>query len=278
VAARGVPHCLLAAARAEHSAAFAEASEYLRMALALSEASDARRPRLLGRLALALIWNLGLDEAEQVASDAAAAIATAEDTDAAADFLADAADAMWVAAMTPRAWSLATRGLGYIGSRRDPTWARLMVYDIERREAADPEFAGMPVDSPERREVMARLWELPAFRHPTQKMFAYLAFSSREDVLRRAGDDPFALVFWAGEYRRALPMLEQATATAVEHGQIALATFYLTLTARVQLMLGDLGSVRLQRCPGSRTVLHRRRCARPGRGAPDHSRRRHATP
>ncbi len=241
-AERGVPHCLLAAARAEESAAFAEASEYLRMALALSDPSDARRPRLLGRLALALIWNLALDEAEQAASDAAASISTAEGNDAAADFLADAADAMWVAAMTPRAWSLATRGLGYIGSRRDTTWARLMVYDIGRREAADPEFPGMPVDSPERREVMMRLWELPAFRHPTQKMFAYMAFSSREDVLRRAGDDPFALVFWAGEYRRALPMLEQATATAVEHGQIALATFYLTLTARVQLMRGDLAS------------------------------------
>jgi class 3 adenylate cyclase/tetratricopeptide (TPR) repeat protein len=241
-AERGVAYCLVGAARAEQSAAFAEAAKYLRMALALSDPNDARRPRLLGRLALALIWNLALNEAEQAASDAAAAIAAAEGNDAAADFLADAADAMWVAAMTPRAWSLARCGLGYIGSRRDTTWARLMVYDIESREAADPEFPGMPVDSPQRREVMTRLWELPAFRHPTQKMFAYMAFQSREDVLRRAGDDPFALVFWAGEYQRALPLLEQATATAVEHGQIALATFYLTLTARVQLMRGDLAS------------------------------------
>jgi class 3 adenylate cyclase/tetratricopeptide (TPR) repeat protein len=241
-AERGVAHCLLGSERAERSAAFAESANYLRMALDLLPSGDAWRPRLLARHALALTWSLALDEAEQAATDAATSLATAEGSDAAAEFMADAADAMWVAAMTPRAWSLARRGLDYIGSRRDTTWARLMVYDIERREAADPAFPGMPVDSPERREVMMRLWELPAFRHPTQKMFAYMAFSSREDVLRRAGDDPFALVFWAGEYGRALPMLEQATVTAVEHGQIALATFYLTLTARVQLMRGDLAS------------------------------------
>src|SRR5262245_15139148 len=198
-AERGVAYCLVAAERAEQGAAVAEAAEYLRIALELADPSDPRRPRLLARLALALAWNLNLDEAEEMATRAAASIAELEGEAAAAEFVADAADAMCIASSTPRVWSLATRGLGYCGLRRDTTWARLMVYDIERREAADPDYPGIPLDSPERREVMARLWELPAFRNDTQKWFAYMDFRSREDVLTRAGNDPFALTLWAGE-------------------------------------------------------------------------------
>ena len=189
-----------------------------RASLELTDPSDPRRPRVLARLALALAWNLNLDGAEETAIRAAASIAEAEGEAAAAEFVADAADAIWIAFSTPRVWALATRGLGYCGRRRDTTWARLMVYDIERREAADPEHPGIPVDSPERREVMARLWELP-FRNSTQAQFAHMDFRSREDVLTRAANDPFALVFWAGEYRRALPMLERATAAALEQGR-----------------------------------------------------------
>ncbi len=134
------------------------------------------------------------------------------------------------------------KGCATWASRRDTTWARLMVYDIERREATDPEFPGIPVDSPERREVTARLWELPAFRHPTQQMFAYVGFRSREDVLARAGTDPTALIFWAADYRKALPLCDRAAATALDQGRIALAIYYLTIMARAQTALGDLAS------------------------------------
>jgi class 3 adenylate cyclase/tetratricopeptide (TPR) repeat protein len=240
-AERGVSHALVAAASAEGSAAFAEASEYLRMALALSSPSEPRRPRMLARLALALTWSLALEQAEQTATQAAASIAVAEGNDAAAEFVADATDAMW-AASTSRAWSLATQGLKYIGARRDTTWARLMVHDIERREAADPEYPGIPVISAERQEVTTRLWELPAFRHFGQRTFAYMGFRSRADALARAGDDPIALVFWAGEYRKVLPLLEHATATVLERGQVALAIYYLTMIARLQNARGDLAS------------------------------------
>ena len=89
---------------------------------------------------------------------------------------------------------------------------------------------------------MARLWELPAFRHVGQLMFAAMAFRSREDVLARAGNNPTVLFGWAGEYCTVLPLLEQATATALERGQIALATYYLTLAARVHAARGDLES------------------------------------
>jgi tetratricopeptide (TPR) repeat protein len=242
-AERGVAYCLLAAECAEQSAAFAEAAEYLRIALELGDPSDPRRPRLLARLALALTRSLALDQVEQTATQAAAAIATAESNGAAAEFLADVADAVWVAALAlPLAWSLATHGLSYLGDRRDATWARLMFLDIERREATDPEFPGIPVESREQREVVARLWEMPAFRHVGQQIFASMAFRSREDVLARAGNDPSTLFGLAGEYRKVLPLLEQATTTALERGQIAMATYYLTLTARLRAARGDLES------------------------------------
>ena len=164
---------------------------------------------------------------------------------------------MWVVAAIPRAWSLATHGLRYLGERRDTTWARLMVHDIQRREAADPEFPGIPLDSPEQREVMTRLWELPAFRHVGQQMSAYMGFRSREDVLARAGNDPLALFAWAGEYRKALPLIEQATATALERGQIALAAYYFTLIARVQAGARRLGVLAVGLRPSARALRTR---------------------
>jgi tetratricopeptide (TPR) repeat protein len=241
-AERGLSYSLIAAERAEVSGAFDEAAEYLRIAVTLCGGSNPCRPRILARLALALTWNLALDEAERAITEAAAAIAAAEGNDAAADFVADAADAMWLATSSTRAWDIAALGLAYAGERRDTTWARLMVYDVQRREAADPDLPGIPIDSPERREVMAHLWELPN-RHPAQQMFiAYMGFTSREDALARAGNDPIALVFWAGEYRKALRLADEAAARALERGQIALAAFYLMLAARTHATLGDIAS------------------------------------
>jgi hypothetical protein len=117
-----------------------------------------------------------------------------------------------------------------------------MVFDIERREAADPKFPGVAVETPERLEVVARLWELPEFRHPTQQAFAYMGFRSREDVVMRVGNDPLAQMYYLGEYRKGEQLIEAATATLFERGQLALAALYLSHTARLQLQFGDLGS------------------------------------
>src|SRR5262249_11581079 len=189
-------------------------------------------------------WSLALDQAERVATQAAAAIAAAEGNDAAAEFLADAADALWVVTAITRAWSLATLGLKYLGDRRNTTWARLMVLDIQRREATDPQFPGIPLDSPEQQEVATRLWELPALRHLGQQMVAFMACRSREDVLLRAANDPVYLFGLAGQHRPTLPLLEAVTATALERGQVALATLYLTFTARIHTACGDSVSSR----------------------------------
>src|SRR5262249_21940323 len=84
-AERGVQYCLSAAEQAEHAAAFAEASDHLHAALTLLPETAPSRPRLVGRLALALAWALRFDESSVVARDAAARIADSESRDAAAD-------------------------------------------------------------------------------------------------------------------------------------------------------------------------------------------------
>src|SRR5262249_36770261 len=59
----GVVFAVAAAGEAESKAAFAEATKYLRIALEILPAIDPRRPRLLARLSLALVWSLSLAEA-----------------------------------------------------------------------------------------------------------------------------------------------------------------------------------------------------------------------
>src|SRR4029077_5509548 len=93
-AERGVPWCLAAAAQAERAAAFAEVTDHLRAALDLLGPAALERPRLLGRLGLALVGALGFDEALAIAADAAAQLARTESRDVAADYLADVVTAL----------------------------------------------------------------------------------------------------------------------------------------------------------------------------------------
>src|SRR5262249_56432959 len=99
-----------------------DAATFLRIALDLMPAGDARRARLLARLGLALTWALRFEEATRVASEAGDAIARAEGDAAAADYLAEAATGMspWTGAGYWRdPWALAPQGLRHAGERRD---------------------------------------------------------------------------------------------------------------------------------------------------------------
>jgi class 3 adenylate cyclase/tetratricopeptide (TPR) repeat protein len=236
----GVAHCLEAAARAEGAAAHEEAAVFLRMALELLPEGDPRRPRILARLGLALAWSLEPEEAVQVASEAGEEIADQESPAAAADYLAEAAFAVFGAAMSPLAWRLAEQGLRHIGPRRDLVWLRLASLDLARREAEDPEFPGIPLDSPERRalrQVALQHWD--ALAMDGDSAFGVI-FRSRQEVLSHAAESPTPLSWLAGEYRRALPLYEEREEAAIERGQIAGAAMIRTMIARLQSALGDL--------------------------------------
>jgi len=242
-AERGADYCVLAADQSQRVAAFGSVAEFLEMALELLPEDDPRRPRLLARLALARAWNREVDAAVATAKHAADALARAESPAAAAEHLAQAAQAVWWAGFGPGVWKLAPEGLRHQGSRRDLTWARLMHFEILRRESMDPEFPGIPQDSPERSEVSRLIldhWDALDAREKNELFVMALSFSSREEVVERASDVPVLLGFWAGEYRRAVQLALDFGEQALERGAPAAAVLFLTAAARCELALGRL--------------------------------------
>jgi class 3 adenylate cyclase/tetratricopeptide (TPR) repeat protein len=237
---RGVDHALTAAAHAETNGAHEEAARFLRMALELSPEDDPRRLRILGRLGMALTWALRFDEAVPVATEAAEAIAAAEGADAAANFLSEVAYACAMAGSWPHAWALAPKGLGYTGTKRDVAWARLIMFDHQRREAEDAEYPGIPLDTPERAEAAAILREArldPMGPAPMEAVFA-----SRDEALTSA--NIVILAYWAGEQAKALPLMMAQVEQALAKGQLARAARCQGMVAFCQSGLGQLDAVR----------------------------------
>jgi DNA-binding SARP family transcriptional activator len=245
-AERGVVRCLAAADRSEQAAAHEEAAVALQMALDLLPAGDAGRPRLLARLGLALSWSLENDEAVRVASEAGELLAASEGNDAAADYLADVAGAVWASSFDTRAWALARQGLRYAGSRRDLTWARLASLDLDGRDASDPDFPGIRLDRPERHEVSrillanASSWVESGAAFTTSGM----VFESRADAIERAGSIPQMMAYIAGEYAPALALASQLAAQFAGRGQLGPAVLHLTVVARCLSALGNLAASR----------------------------------
>lgn len=89
-AERGAEFAIAAATHAETTGAHDDAARFLRTAVDLLEAGDERRPRLLGRLGIALAWAATFDEAVEAAAEAGVAIAATEGEEAAASYLAEA--------------------------------------------------------------------------------------------------------------------------------------------------------------------------------------------
>jgi GAF domain-containing protein len=89
-AEQGADYAIAAATHAETTGAHDDAARFLRTALELLPEHDDRRPRLLGRLGIALAWAATFDEAVETAAEAGKAIAAAEGEEAAADYLSNA--------------------------------------------------------------------------------------------------------------------------------------------------------------------------------------------
>jgi predicted ATPase/serine/threonine protein kinase/class 3 adenylate cyclase len=234
-AERGVEPALAAADRAQATGAFDEAGTFLRMALDLLPPGDTRRPRLLGRLGVVLAWALAFDDAMRVAGEAGDAIAEAETKEAAAEYLGDAAYACASAGGIIPSWQLARQGLGYAGAR-DVAWARMTCFDYQRREAEDPEWPGIPVDSAERRDAAAIL--RAAHLDPIGPGPMEAVFDSREEAAECS--NLILLGSWAGEYARVLPALEAEAREAEGLGRLARAARALAAISQYQIALGDL--------------------------------------
>jgi class 3 adenylate cyclase/tetratricopeptide (TPR) repeat protein len=234
-AERGVPHCLAAAEQAERSAAFADAAAQLRATLELLPATAPEHFQVQARLGLALVWALRFDDAVAVANDAATRIADLENPSAAADYLARVVTALDETGASSHAATLARRGLEYVGERRDPTWALLKAVDIIERETKDRSGPGIPLDTPERREVAAIFEhaQVPAL----QVAWFFLQFSSRAELESRGLDA--ARYFATGQYRRSIRKLREEVPEIARAGKIGREAWAWATTARLHVALGE---------------------------------------
>ena len=234
---RGVEYALSAADNAELAYAYDEAVSFLRIALELLPADDARRTRVLARLGLALIWTQEREAASNVAREAGEMIAREQGVDAAAEYLESVAFTMHSAGLTAAAWEIVKQGLGYAGERRDIVWASLREIDLLREDAGDPANPGMRADTPNQRQLREVLKSLP--REQIRHREFPPPYESRIDVLEDSGADPIGLLFLAGDCHRSLPLFQKVAADAERQGRIARAARAWADAAVCHVGLGD---------------------------------------
>jgi class 3 adenylate cyclase len=242
----GVAPALAAADAAEAAYAHDDAATFLRMALDLMPAGDARRRRLLARLGLALTWAARFEEATAAAGEAGDAIARAEGDDAAADYLAEAAMAMGFtgAGDFRGAWVLAAQGLRHAGQRRDSTWACLKSLDLLRVEAEDPDYPGHFLDTAERREVARVIARLPRIGRDDLRFGPWEYFASRAEVLAQAPESDW-IFYAAGDFHASLLLFEKRVGEIESQGRLAAAIIPWANIARCHNALGDFAAARV---------------------------------
>lgn len=230
---RGTQYAMIAAEQAEKAYAYEDMATFIRMALEMM-AEDEDRSSLLQRLGLAFTWSLDFPQALTAIKEASEQLAESNPY-AAADYLAEATKTMARAGFLPGAWELASEGLQYVDGRRDSAWAWLMSLDLMRREAQDPEQPGIPLDTPERREVAAVVNDIPFLERPPLST----PFTDRDDVLDVAAEEPLSLTYLAGAYQRGIELLTEAAPRHEQQGRIARAVTDWSLLARCHTARGD---------------------------------------
>jgi len=236
-AARGADYALAAAENAESAYASDEVAAFLRIALELLPADDARRPRLLARQGLALTVTPRDEEARRVILEAATLIASSEGTGQAAQYLTKAARSMFAAGLLRGAWELAAAGLRYAGDRRDAVWASLRELDLMRETADEPTYVGIRPDTPQHRELRAVMRQLPVSDLAAQGV--EVLFDSRRAVLASEHPNLMALLFQAGELRAAGAAWRITASEAEQQGRIAWAMMAWACVARAHCALGE---------------------------------------
>ena len=241
-AEHGAVHAIAAADKAEAAYAHEEVVGFLKMALALLAPDEAWRPRLLGRLGLALARTANFDEAPRVVQEAGRLIARTEGNPAATGYFAQAVVALHDSGGVRYAWTLANEGLAYAGERRDSAWVTLTVFDVDREDAERPDNPGLRLPSPRRKELFTVYQTLPTGERGD--LLWLTPYASRDRILAEFGDRRGALTFRAGEFRKAIPLWETSAADAERNGRLATAVVELASLAQCYVALGEFGAAR----------------------------------
>jgi len=237
----GVAVAIEAAELAQAAGAHEAAVAFLTTAADLAGPDDERLTTVRGRLALALAWALRFDEAVTAARAAAERMAPP----AAADYLAEVAAALGAAGSSAHAWQLAPAGLAYAGSARNEAWAALTLLDLDRREAADPDHVGLPMDQPRRRQALTVLYTSSRTVSPSVDLARYAVaaiYQRRESVPAEAAGDPTVRLYLLGDLRPSA--FEDAAAAARARGELAREVHCRASIARARAALGELEAAR----------------------------------
>jgi DNA-binding SARP family transcriptional activator len=243
----GVAAAIEAAHLAQAAGAHETAVAFLSTAADLAGPGDERLTTVRTRLGLALAWALRFDEAVTAARAAAEHIAQGEGSHAAAGYLAEVASALGAAGSSAHAWMLAPAGLAYAGSTRDEAWAALTLLALDRKEATDPQYVGLPMDQPRRRQALAILYRSPRAVSRSVDLARYAVaaiYGRRDSVPADAAHDPTVLLYLLGGLRPAVPLFEEAAAQARAHGELAREVHCRASIARALAALGDLEGAR----------------------------------
>lgn len=237
--AAGAEHAERAAAAAEALSDSRDAVRLLQLALDLVPAADAHRlPRLRARRGRALLASGQVAAGLQELAEVLPRIQDVEGPNAAATILADAAETAGAAAHWSAAAVLARRGLELVPDDCDPEWSRLATTALLAEGIEDPHWPGIIFGTPEQARLSAAVRRLPSPERPPASVF-FRAFASRDDVVETAADEPGALAFWAGDYRRALALALPRAEQAEQSGQLEVAMVHAAIAARCHTALGE---------------------------------------
>ena len=243
-AERGVPHALQAATHAEASSAFAEAHELCVIARELVENDDDRRVDIQQRLTFnAVLARLPIEEQVREATLLGELTSAELGDDAAADVLSNVVNTSFGLDDAVMTWQLAAVARRWLrADRRDSTWVSLRGHELTEADAKSPDFHGLSLDTPERRELFEVCW-----RNLERVNFSWsTGFPGRTVALRfleRSWDDPLDeafLRFNAGrDIRRMVELFATGGAQALEAGRIGHALIAISFQIRGHLALGE---------------------------------------
>ena len=231
----GVTYAVEAADRAGSLGAHDERATFLRIALDLIPADDDRRAGLFARRAEALAWALRFDEAVEDARVAVAAGAPPVTW-------AELATVLAAAGSATHAWELAAEVMAAPGRIDRERWASMTLLDLERREAADPDHPGMPLDLPGRRAALRTLHHSGhlARRGDLARYALAAVYGCRDRIPAETAVDPTVAAFLLGDYARAVPRFARDADAAEADGRLAWAVYCRAGQARCQVALGSI--------------------------------------
>jgi class 3 adenylate cyclase len=252
-AERGVPYALAVADDAARRYARREEYDALAIALELLPEDDDRQLELSCRSAQAAVFaNVSADRVLEAAAAAGELVLSGEGEDAACDFGAGLAADCSLLDDLRFAWDVATLGRRWLrADRRDATYVVLRSFELAQREFEDPEHPGIPLDTPERRELhdlAADLQLSGAFLMPQfGESFNAIAYwlGSRDDAQRAyeaalAGVGDLGYPLWVlGANREMQTWLRESITDFIARGLVASAVYNLAILARVNNVLGE---------------------------------------